>query len=144
MPEALSIVPNEGLAVKVDGKPVEGSLADPAHQIEMASYAFYTLSVPFFWGVALAIITGDGEATTDIVVNLLIASLLVVLGINVKKMPRLSISIGSFIGSLALLGMMSMIGTEQQPGFFAWLFIGGSTLVLWQSLIFTFKKKHLS
>jgi hypothetical protein len=143
MPEALSIVPNEGLSVKVDGKPVQGSIADPVHQLNMASYALYALSAVFFMSLLFPVLSGETAASTDLLAALLVGILLVILGINLKRMPRLIIGIGSFIGCIALLGYVIAVANGQAGFGFSFILLCGSTLVLLQSFVFTLKKKHL-
>lgn len=143
MPETLSIVPNEGLSVKVDEKPVQGSIADPVHQLNMASYALYALSAVFFMSLLSPVLSGEAMASTDLFVALLVGALLVVLGISVKRMPRLTIGIGSLIGCIALLGYVIAVANGQAGFGFSFVLICGSTLVLFQSFVFTLRKKHL-
>lgn len=144
MPEALTIVPNEGLSVKVDGKPVQGSIADPMHQLNMGSYALYALSAVFFMSLLFPALSGEATASTDLFVALLVGILLVVLGISVKKMPRLTIGIGSLIGCVALLGYVIAVANGQAGFGIPFVLLCGSTLVLLQSFVFTLRKKHLS
>jgi len=143
-PIDLYFVPDEGLSVKVDGKPVEGSIADPIHQLNIASFALYTLSVFFFLALLYPILSGEAVAPTTLFIALLIGSLLVILGYGIKKMPRLCIAIGTLIGTLSFIGSVIPVFAGQATNIFSLILTGGPMLVLWKSLMFTLRGKHLS
>ena len=136
---------NTGLRILVDGKPVEGTVDDPAEKMKLASYALYFFAGVYFLSVALrpdyvALAAGGG------VVALL-------LGVLTKKAPLLTTSLGSLFGIYEVVmycknyGPVALETTGSSMGFYWFLFWvslrTGATIVLVQGFIAGWKLRSL-
>lgn len=94
--DALLLV-NEGLFITIDGKPLEGSIADPAIRIKIASFGYYILA-----GLALMSISVYKEM---FVIILAIVGVAITFGLLTKKAPMLFLPLGVIWGILELFGV---------------------------------------
>lgn len=91
----------DGLYVVVDGKPLEGTLADPTRSVKVASIGYY-----FFGGFALISILGNKDL---FVVYIAIAIIAFVFAFLSKKKPIFFLTLGIAWGILELIGYLKII-----------------------------------
>jgi len=91
----------DGLYVVIDGKPLEGTLADPSGSVKFASIGYY-----FFAGFALISILGNKDL---FVVYMAVAIIALVCVFFSKKKPVFFLSLGIVWGVLELIGYFKII-----------------------------------
>lgn len=144
----LRLIPNEGIAVSVDGVPVQGSLADPTEQMKIYAFALYTLGGTVLFTLLYPLLTGDAVPSADMMMAGITGVGLIALGIYSSKIPRLSMGIGAALGCLMSASYsFSMIAAASESGDvqISWIMIvglGGSTIFLLQGLALALRMRR--
>ena len=97
----------DGLYIVIDGKPLEGTLADPSRSVKFASIGYY-----FFAGFALISILGNKDL---FVVYTAVAVIAFVFAFLSKKKPVVFLLLGIVWGILELIGYFKIISENPEP-----------------------------
>jgi len=126
---------NSGFRIHVDGKPVEGTSADPQERIKVAACAFYLFAAIALFNV---FVTPNPDARVEAIILLLI---FVVFGFLTRKVPIFTTMLGSLFGiyevsSYLAQAFQSGYVTQHTGWFIFWFLLrGGATLALIQGLV---------
>jgi hypothetical protein len=97
----------DGLYVVVDGKPLEGTLADPTRSVKFTSIGYY-----FFAGFAIISILGNKNLFA---VYITVAVIAFVFALLSKKKPVIFLPLGMVWGVLELIGYFKIISENPEP-----------------------------
>ena len=109
---------NEGIFITVDGKPLEGSIADPTFRIKIASFGYYILAGLTIMSIIFSL-RGESIANPTITIfGILIAGVAIIFGLLTKKMPMLFLPLGIIFGTLELFLTLFGVSASINDGSF--------------------------